>query len=193
MPTPNAFNSFIMSPQPKIRSKYAREVPAKINLGELSPSWFTSAKPNLKEPVNICVSRCNGHLVSPSSEILGAAHSALKAYKAALVAQYGGTLPTVQKFAWRAAFSPATGLPAYVRGQLKVAPLNLGAAPIQAHAWLTDPPLTKVLLGLKLKPGLDGFAESEAAFSQHFPKPPGTITWEPQVFADAANAINSLT
>ena len=193
MPTPNAFNSFIMSPQPKIRSKYAREVPAKINLGELSPSWLTSTKPNLKEPVNICVSRCDGHLVSPSSEILGAAHSALKAYKASHMAQYGGTLPTAQKFAWRAAFSPATGLPAYVRGRLKMAPTDLGDAPGRARTWLTDPQLTKVLLGLALKPGSNELVESDAAFSQHFPKPPETITWEPQVIADAAKAINSLT
>ncbi len=184
MPTIRLIDDFILTPPSKPRSKYAFEsmdAPKPIANPEVE-----GQTPNLSGPVCIRVLRCDGRLVSLPRTILDAADAGLEDCRTRYRANpWKKDSQMGRASGWRMMRSRATGLPAYLRGQLKVAPLGLEQVQEKSLNWLTEVPLVRALLGVRLDPGL---SESEAsvaaseAFKRSFPDDiqPRIITWSPK-------------
>ena len=163
--------------RPREESQFAREIPvSSAYLEELARQeeyGVPSVREELlKKQVVIRVPKPGqnwwyGGWFTPPPEELQKSREALQSYRGTYGAEeseYGDLFP----FPWRVRRSPATGLPAYLRGWLKQMPTGSEDAKEKAQAWLDEHNLGQALLG-------------QDEWRHFFPKPPETISSHPAV------------
>ena len=92
----------------------------------------------------------DGNPVSPPMQVFDAASRALEDYKINYLAQPWNNPKIGTSFRWRMARSPATGLPAYLRGQSAGAPVALSDARDKSRDWLSEASLARTLMGIQI-------------------------------------------